>query len=314
MIIGFGDVCKEGFHPKIANVHKKDGVIEIYPIDKNGVERKWRFSRQSIEGIKDELICQNIREELVILRDKRDFRWKTVWTDAKYNANVYGTQLVNKFVKTRFPFPKSLYAVEDCLKACIHPKDAVILDFFAGSGTTAHAVLLLNKKDGGKRKFILCTNNENGIAEDICYPRVKKVIGGHKDVPDITGIPSHLKYFKTKFVKKNTNGDDFKTRITHECTEMLCLREGVFDEVKKTDQYRIFQQGNKTLAVYYSLDRKTLPTLKKELEKMDGEKTLYCFTLDATGLSKTEFANWHRVTLEPIPQKILDVYKQIYEY
>jgi len=128
------------------------------------------------------------------------------------------------------------------------------------------------------------------------------------------GFGGSLKYFKTKFVKKNANGDDFKTRITNECTEMLCLREGVFDEVKKTDQYRIFQQGNKTLAVYHSLDRKSLPVLKKELEKMGGEKILYCFTLDATGLSKTEFANWHGVTLEPIPQKILDVYKQIYEY
>ena len=95
---------------------------------------------------------------------------------------------------------------------------------------------------------------------------------------------------------------------------MLCLREGVFDEIKKSDQYRIFQQGNKTLAVYYSLERQSLPVLKKELKEIDGEKILYCFTLDATGLSKTEFANWHGVTLEPIPQKILDVYKQIYEY
>ena len=95
---------------------------------------------------------------------------------------------------------------------------------------------------------------------------------------------------------------------------MLCLREGVFDEIKKTNHYRIFQQGDKTLAVYYSLKRDSLPTLKKELEKIDGDKVLYCFTLDPVGLSKTEFAGWHGVTLEPIPQKILDVYRQIYEY
>ena len=313
-IIGFGDVCGASFHPKKSNVHKKDGTIEIYPIDKNGVERKWRFSRQSIDGIKDELICQEIRGELVILRDKRDYRWKTVWTDAKYNANVYGTQMVNKFVKTPFPFPKSLYAVEDCLRACIHPKDGIILDFFAGSGTTGHAVLALNKEDGGQRKFILCTNNESGIAETICYPRIKRVIEGHEDFPDITKIPASLKYFKTKFIKKRSNGDDFKTRITNECTEMLCLREGVFDEIKKTNRYRIFRHGDKTLAVYYSLTRASLPVLKKELDKIGGEKTLYCFTLDPVGLSKTEFAGWHGVTLEPIPQKILDVYKQIYEY
>ncbi len=130
----------------------------------------------------------------------------------------------------------------------------------------------------------------------------------------MSGLGGSLKYFKTKFVKKHSSGDDFKMRITNECTEMLCLREGVFDEVKKTAHYRIFQQGDKTLAVYYSLARTSLPTLKTELEKMGGDKTLYCFTLDATGLSKTEFTNWGGVTLEPIPQKILDVYKQIYEY
>ena len=190
-------------------------------------------------------------------------------------------------------------------------KNSIVLDFFAGSGSTGHAILDLNKEDSGNRSFIICTNNENGICEEVCYPRIKNVIKGHSSY-EATG--GSLKYFKTKFVKKNANGDDFKTRITNECTEMLCLREGVFDEVKKTDQYRIFQQGDKTLAVYYSLDRKSLPVLKKELKEIDGEKILYCFTLDATGLSKTEFANWHRVTLEPIPQKILDVYKQIYEY
>ena len=210
-----------------------------------------------------------------------------------------------------FQYPKSPYAVMECIRASSDKKDAVILDFFAGSGTTGHAVFELNREDGGNRKFIICTNDEGNIATKVCYPRIKKIISGWKENK---GFGGSLKYFKTKFVKKNANGDDFKTRITHECTEMLCLREGVFGEVKKTDHYRIFQQGDKTLAVYYSLDRKSLPALKKELEKMDGEKILYCFTLDATGLSKTEFANWHGVTLEPIPQKILDVYKQIYEY
>jgi len=197
----------------------------------------------------------------------------------------------------------------------IENKDAVVLDFFAGSGSTGQALMEFNSEHKGNRKFILCTNNEAEICEKITYPRLANVIGGYKLRKNaIEGLGGSLKYFKTKFIKKSTNSDDFKTRITNECTEMLCLREGVFNETKKTDHYRIFQQGDKILAVYYSIERKSLPTLKKELDKMDGDKTLYCFTLDPVGLSKSEFSGWNDVSLEPIPQKILDVYKQIYEY
>ena len=76
----------------------------------------------------------------------------------------------------------------------------------------------------------------------------------------------------------------------------------------------LFQQGNKTLAVYYSLDHKALADLKTVLNKIEGDKILYCFTLNPLGLNKSDFAGWNNVSLEPIPQKILDVYKQIYEY
>lgn len=81
-------------------------------------------------------------------------------------------------------------------------KDITVLDFFAGSGSTGHAVLSLNEEDGGTRNFILCTNNENNICEDVTYKRIKNVIegySGHK------GIPSNLKYYKTDFVSKDEN-------------------------------------------------------------------------------------------------------------
>lgn len=317
-IVGFGDVCEDGFHPLSANIKRKDGIIEIYPIDSHGIERKWRFARQSIEEIFEELACELIRNEWTIRRYKKNYRWKTVWTDEKYNANVFGTQLLSQIIKAKFPYPKSLYTVEDCIKAIIHNKDnATVLDYFAGSGTTAHAVLELNKEDEGNRTFILCTNDEGNICEEVCYPRVKNVIKGYKNLKNrelVVGLGGNLKYFKTKFIKDAFNKDDFKIRVTKECTEMLCLREGVFDEIKKNNDYRIFQQGNKILAIYYSLDRKNLDSLRKELDKINGNKIFYCFTLDPLGLDKNDFIGWNDVSLESIPQKILDVYKQIYEY
>ncbi len=199
---------------------------------------------------------------------------------------------------------------------CLDKKDAIILDFFAGSGSTGHTVLDFNNEFGGKRSFIICTNNENNICESITYPRMINVIKGYKKAKreTVAGLGGNLKYFKTGFVKKTINRDDMKMKLTRECTEMLCIREGVFDEKKKTDDYAIFEQNGRVMAVYYSIERKGLKELKKELDKMKGEKVLYCFTLDPLGLDKSDFTNWKDTQLEPIPQKILEVYEEIYEY
>ena len=215
-----------------------------------------------------------------------------------------------------FDFPKAPRAVEDCIRVANVPKDGIVLDFFAGSGTTGQAVLNLNNQNGGNRQFILCTNNENNIATEVCYPRVAKVIEGYvtPKKEKISGLGGNLKYFKTAFVKKSISQDDIKIRITHECTEMLCLREGIFEEVKKKKGYRIFGQDNHIMAIYYALERNGLTELKKDLDKMKGEKIFYCFTLDPLGLDKKDFEDWINIRLEPIPQKILDIYGQIYEY
>jgi adenine-specific DNA-methyltransferase len=195
-------------------------------------------------------------------------------------------------------------------------ESVVVLDFFAGTGTTAQAVLELNKK-GGNRSFILCTNDENKICSSVCYPRVRNVISGYKTSSKkdkIDGLGSSLKFFETKFIKKTANIDDFKTRITEKCTEMLCIRENVFGVVKTNDEYQIFQRGDKNMAIYHALDQNSLSNLKRDFDKLKGEKILYCFTLDPIGLDKGDFQDWKDIILEPIPQKILDVYKQIYEY
>ena len=87
----------------------------------------------------------------------------------------------------------------------LHPnKKAIILDFFAGSGTTGQAVLEMNKNDGGERSFILCTNNQNGICQNITYQRIKTVITGSRiDGSKFSdGLIGSLKYMKTDFVNK----------------------------------------------------------------------------------------------------------------
>ena len=314
-VVGFGEVPSEKFHPGKQTVLRDDKYY-VYPIDKKGIERKWRYARQSVEDIKDYLRPKKTKTGYEIEIGKDFGTVKTVWQDSRYDANEYGTKLVHKLVpKAHFDFPKSVFNTYDCIAPVLYErKRAIVLDFFAGSGTTGHSTLILNKEDGGERTFILCTNNENNICTEVCYPRIKKVIGGHEDYPDITKIPVNLKYFKTAFVKKTVSQDDLKIRITRECTEMLCLREGIFDEKKQNEDYRIFEHGDRVMAVYYALEHNGLEKLKKDLDKIKGDKILYCFTLDPLGLSKEDFADWQGVRLEPIPQKILDIYEQIYEY
>jgi adenine-specific DNA-methyltransferase len=314
-VVAFGDVVANNTHPKSQTV-KKGNQYFIYPIDPKGIERKWRYARQSVEEIKDLLRAKKRNGSYDIELGKDYGTVRTVWQDSRYDSNEYGTKLVHALVpNTHFDFPKSVYNTYDCIAPILYErKDGLVLDFFAGSGTTGHAVSILNKEDDGNRKFILCTNDENGIAQEVCYPRIKAVIKGVREYKEITGIPSSLKYFRTNFVKKGLSKDDLKIRVTHECTEMLCLREGIFEEVKSTQDYKIFKQSNRVMGVYYSLDRTALVDLKKQLDKMDGEKILYCFTLDPLGLDKNDFSDWNGVALEPIPQKILDIYEQIYEY
>ncbi len=179
-VIGFGNVLEEGKHPKKRMVKRKDGSYEIWPIDKHGVERKWRYARQSAEKIKHLLKAQqkngNSEFEIEIGKDFASYR--TVWTGNHYDSNEYGTKFLKSIIPDcPFNFPKSFFTVKECLQAvCSNNKEAVILDSFAGSGTTAHAVLDMNKEDGGNRKFILLECED--YADSITAERVRRMIKG----------------------------------------------------------------------------------------------------------------------------------------
>lgn len=154
-VVGFGDVCADGEHPKQNEKHGNQ--IYVYPIDNNGIERKWRYARQTVESIINVLRIKETKDGIGIEIGKDFGTYKTVWTDKKYDASLNGTQLLKNILpNTKFTYPKSIYNVIDCVNAVVeNDKDAIILDFFGGSGTTGHAVMEINKQDGGRRRFIL---------------------------------------------------------------------------------------------------------------------------------------------------------------
>lgn len=177
-IVGFGSVCPKDYHPSGINVLRNDGLIEVYPIDPSGHESKWNFGRESVESIRNELTAEyNVKKnEWDIIRRKSVFRYRSMWSDKRYSANSYGSAVLNHILPGNpFTFPKSIYNVKDCIAigtgttVC-----ATILDYFAGSGTTAHAVIDLNRQDGGKRKYILIEMGDH--FDTVLKPRIEKVV------------------------------------------------------------------------------------------------------------------------------------------
>lgn len=154
-IVGFGDVCPDDFHPR--QTEWKDDVAYVYPIDNVGVERKWRYARQSVDSISTMLRAKRSGAGYQIEIGKTFGLYKSVWTDKRYDSNEYGTKLVNSLIEgSGFTFPKSLWAVYDPVAAVTwNDPNAIVMDFFAGSATTAHAVMQLNADDGGNRQFIM---------------------------------------------------------------------------------------------------------------------------------------------------------------
>jgi adenine-specific DNA-methyltransferase len=154
-----------------------DGLTPVWPIDKEGNERCWRLKADSMRAVlaENRLVlgkynkAQNTWTLNIWVRKNPTKKLKTVWTDKPYDAGTHGTTMLHNMLGRRgaFPFPKSVYAVRDCLAAVVRTRpSALILDFFAGSGTTLHATALLNAEDGGTRRCILVTNNE--VDEKTC--------------------------------------------------------------------------------------------------------------------------------------------------
>lgn len=154
-IIGFGDVSPDDYHP--TQTVKDGDTYYVYPIDRQGIERKWRYARQTVESIWSMLRPKKITGGYDIELGKTFGVQKTIWDEKKYDANEYGSKLVSELVPGGgFSFPKSLYTVYDSVYAgTANDKNAIVMDFFSGSGTTAHAVMKLNAEDGGNRTFIM---------------------------------------------------------------------------------------------------------------------------------------------------------------
>lgn len=159
-----------------------DDEQAVYPIDVEGQERVWSWGWERARSEVDELLAREVHSRMQVYRKYRPSQEGmlpgTWWESPLYSASESGTKVLQGILGNAniFSYPKSLHAVSDCLRACniMETHDAIALDYFAGSGTTAHAVIRLNREDNGRRKYILVETNE--YFDSVTLPRVKKVV------------------------------------------------------------------------------------------------------------------------------------------
>lgn len=155
------------------------GVARVYPIGSDGSERVWRNSfltgrRLAAEGRLT--VSANLTIYVLVDNDGKRGAIPSNWVDKRYNAGTYGTNLIADVLgdASLFTYPKSIWTVSDFVDSMMWPDDdATVLDYFAGSGTTAHAVINLNREDGGTRKFVLVEQGE--YFDTVLLPRIAKV-------------------------------------------------------------------------------------------------------------------------------------------
>lgn len=159
-VVNVGEVPEDDFHPMSKNIDQLDGSVEIWPIDQNGVERRWNFGLDSIRDNLDRITAIDKDSELDLFLTHEKTVPKTVWSGGDYDAGKWGNSLlISMLGEKRFDFPKSINLVKRCIEISTqNKKKPLIVDYFAGSGTTAHAVIDLNHKaqdQEGTAKFIV---------------------------------------------------------------------------------------------------------------------------------------------------------------
>ena len=298
----------------------KDFRIEVFPLNSKGENSCWRWGQTLVS----ENIAQDMNSSNVVGKQRRDGGWniyeksrkattkaKSIWDETEVRTEQGTIDLRELGMANTFDHPKPVYLIKKIVQLATK-KDSVILDFMAGSGTTGQAVLELNKEDNGSRQFILSTNNENNICTEVCYPRLKKVISGYKNLKkeDVAGLGGNLKYYNCDFVEAEPT-DRNKRKLVNESTEMLCIRENAFELVKDGGDFKIFKNSDKYLGIVFY--EEAINDFKKAISKIKGHFNVYVFSLGDDPHEKQFTDVKEKVTLCAIPEVILKVYREIFK-
>ena len=304
----------------------QDGFIEVYPAKSNGIQTVWRWGKE--ERSRKNLNIQIFGKEnrnggyMIVQKYRKTTRMqRSVW-DEKEFVNERGSEVLKEILGLSiFTYPKSIATISRVLELGTN-KQSIILDFFAGSGTTLHATMQLNAEDGGHRQCILVTNNENGICENVTYERNKRVIQGYttpkgEEVPGLTA--NTLRYYKTDFISRDRTQRNMHA-LVEAATDMLCIKEDLYEEQTHFGQYkthpkvlRYFALGNKRMLVLYR-DEYTEEVAAEigRIHLPQGEKIkVYIFSPSRYAYDDMFEDVAEKVELVALPAAIYDAYKKV---
>lgn len=243
----------------------------------------------------------------------------TLPNDVIYDyPNSFGTDRLND-LQIHFPYSKPVELIEYLIEITQKPKDILVLDFFAGSGTTCDAVTLLNARDKGQRQCILVQQQEDTkICETVTRERCRKVLTGYnrQDGEHVDGLGGSLRYYRTAFVGKHRAqqaGDEDAVALALKAGCLLAIAENTLSEQKRTDSYQLFaDRDGRTTAIYFREGFEQWDAFLADVRQTTGHVVVYVFCWGDASDYEDDFAEFgSRVELKSIPQPILDIYKAL---
>jgi adenine-specific DNA-methyltransferase len=239
-----------------------------------------------------------------------------LWTFLRYedfgSTRQSNAELARLVGRGKFQNPKPVKLISKILDS-ISGVNAVVLDFFAGSGTTLHAVAQLNAEDGGNRRCILVTNNENNICVEVTQPRVKAVLTGDWADGKHDSLPGALQFYRTSFIERKKNLDRMRSDLARHTVDLITIKEGVSPLSKVNDDLNILQGRSSTVVVVTSMDPNhefALEQAKKSVRDGDALRA-YVFTWSDSGVEDETKKLWPGWEVEPLPADMLSALRRL---
>lgn len=306
------------FFPIIA----PDGT-EVFPNGPTGYESRWRVGPEKVKAmIKDNLLffkkdsAGNWKVYYKFYAEGKTKRPSNLWTDIDGNKKAQ-IELKGTLGDVKFETPKPIQLIKQI--AQLTTKDSsTILDFFAGSGTTLHAVMQLNAEDGGRRQCILVTNNENGICENVTYERNRRVIQGYTNAKGdkVDGLTNNnLRYYRTDYVPRERTQRNMRA-LVNASTDLLCIQNNLYTEQDFTiDGKKLRKDIARWFGGMLIIYREEFAEeIANEIAKMDlgGEKLkVYIFSPGRYAFDDTFEDVRDEIELVALPAAIYDAYKRV---